>query len=333
MWGSIHCAHALLQVGRACSKSTPKPMTELPSAASLVAAIQHHKQRVMETYAQEGMSAKLARSLHDLALLCTIFGHLPPLRLSCIRSLMVPAYSGPCLNPDCKLGDTCNGNQLKPTPQHGLHMHLPHHKNENRWKRASISFDVPQELAELLKLHVSKGWEILTIYNGAEDACHVFVDGKGHPFTSSNFTMYWNKLVHAMGLPAFSPSQCRQIFVTERRSDVKVSGPNERGAAMVMGHSVAQWDKWYDLTFHARQAQEAVNAMTSWRVAMLASMQPQQQASSAQQPHKLPCDEPQPHPLAALLHGSAASPSATVPPSSLAMPMVLDEEDILVDID
>ena len=37
---------------------------------------------------------------------------------------------------------------------------------------------------------------------------------------------------------------------------------------MVMGHSEQQW-RWYDMQFHPRLAQNAVNSMQLWRTAML----------------------------------------------------------------
>ena len=43
---------------------------------------------------------------------------------------------------------------------------------------------------------------------------------------------------------------------------------------MVMGHSVKQWDKWYDMRYHPRMAQNAVDSMQSWRAAMLQSRTP-----------------------------------------------------------
>ena len=40
---------------------------------------------------------------------------------------------------------------------------------------------------------------------------------------------------------------------------------------MVMGHSMKQWVKWYDMQFHPRLAQNAVDGMQSWRAALLQS--------------------------------------------------------------
>ena len=39
--------------------------------------------------------------------------------------------------------------------------------------------------------------------------------------------------------------------------------------ATVMGNSVAQWDRAYDLGMRSRETQAAVDAMPAWRQAML----------------------------------------------------------------
>ncbi len=66
-----------------------------------------------------------------------------------------------------------------------------------------------------------------------------------------------------------NPSMCRQVFVDERASDSAAAGPSNQGAAMVMGHNEQQWRNWYDMQFHPRLAQNAVNSMQLWRTAML----------------------------------------------------------------
>ncbi len=65
-----------------------------------------------------------------------------------------------------------------------------------------------------------------------------------------------------------NPSMCRQVFVDEKASNSAAAGPSNQGAAMVMGHSKQQW-RWYDMQFHPRLAQNAVNSMQLWRTAML----------------------------------------------------------------
>ena len=66
-------------------------------------------------------------------------------------------------------------------------------------------------------------------------------------------------------------SMCRQVILDERQSRSAAAGSSNQGAAMVMGHSNQQCDKWYDMQYHPRVAQNAVDGMQSWRAAMLQS--------------------------------------------------------------
>ena len=159
-----------------------------------------------------------------------------------------------------------------------MRMIFRHHKNEQKWKRAVIQFDVPSELAELLQAYLGGPRQALLQYHLLiGDTCdHVFMDMHGRAFDGSVFTTYWQSMMRRLGAPALNPSICKQIFVSERQSDNAAPGPSSRGAAMIMGHSVRQWHDWYDLSFHARLAQDAVNAMQVWRVAMLRSAIPDQ---------------------------------------------------------
>ena len=74
-------------------------------------------------------------------------------------------------------------------------MQLPHHKNEAKWGRAAISFNLPQDLAVVMDLYISKGHKLLTEYIGLDNVCHVFVDRKGRPFLDTNLTIYWDKML------------------------------------------------------------------------------------------------------------------------------------------
>lgn len=257
------------QVGLAIPKPV-KSARDLPTAKTLLTTIVQQRLAVLKAIQETGMTAALARTLHDVTLGSTVFGYLPPIRISCIRSLVLPGYDGACHKPDCIQDSSCHGNQLQLTSNGALHMHLPHHKNEGAWGRAPISFTLPKDLAVIMMLHISQGHKLLTEYIGQETECHVFVDRQGRPFSESNLTIYWDRMLVSMGLnPPISPSLCRQVFVHERRSAERVEGPSDRGAAMVMGHSLAQWSKWYDLDFHSRESQQAVDAMATWRDQLL----------------------------------------------------------------
>ena len=291
--------------------SLPKPVktaSTLPSAKALVTVIHKKRLAVLAAIQETGMTAALARALHDVALACTIFGYLPPIRISCVRGLVLPSYAGKCHKEDCILGPSCHGNQLLRTSTGALHMHLPHHKNEAKWGRAAISFNLSQDLDVVMDLHISKGHKLLTDYIGIENVCHVFVDRQGRPFTDSNLTNYWDRMLVSMGLNTpISPSLCRQVFVHERRSAERVPGPCDRGAAMVMGHSLAQWSKWYDIDFHKRESQQAVDAMSTWRHSLLSSPdQPAQlQQTTAPQLAPLPQAPTSPEPGPSSQHDAA----------------------------
>ncbi|KAL3141509.1 hypothetical protein ABBQ32_005070 [Trebouxia sp. C0010 RCD-2024] len=98
------------------------------------------------------------------------------------------------------------------------------------------------------------------------------MDMHGRGFVAAAvLTLYWQKWLVSRGGVPMNPSMCRQVFVDERQSDSATAGPSNQGAAMVMGHSVKQWDKWYDMQYHPRLAQNAVDGMQSWRAAMLQS--------------------------------------------------------------
>ncbi|KAL3160029.1 hypothetical protein ABBQ38_010414 [Trebouxia sp. C0009 RCD-2024] len=57
-------------------------------------------------------------------------------------------------------------------------------------------------------------------------------------------------------------------------SDSARAGPSNQAAAVVMGYSVKQGDKRYDMHYHPRLAQNAVDGVQSWRTAMMQSYTP-----------------------------------------------------------
>ena len=79
------------------------------------------KQQAEHAYVYEGASLLACRQLYDAVLSCTMFGYLPPVRLSCIRSMTHPSYSGPRLHPDCKL-QGCRGNRVVIEREHPLQL-------------------------------------------------------------------------------------------------------------------------------------------------------------------------------------------------------------------
>ena len=248
------------------------------SAADLVHLIHRAEQQSQAQMQQQGVTVETSRDIHDAALAAMTFSHLPPIRLSCIRSLVVPTYAGHCLHLDCK-EPSCQGNRLYTVSESPLLMRikLPHHKNARKWGKAVIVFDLPSDLAQLMHTYLGEARKALLDYHLLiGDTCpYVFMDMHGRGFLDAAvLTLYWQKWLVSRGGVPMNPSMCRQVFVDERQSHTAAAGPSNQGAAMVMGHSIKQWDKWYDMQYHPRMAQNAVDGMQSWRAAMLQSHTP-----------------------------------------------------------
>lgn len=132
-------------------------------AADLVKIITTAREAVEASMQAHGFTVANSKQLHDVALGCTCFGYLPPIRLVCIRTLVHPWYMGKCMYEDCKRGSSCHGNKLViiSTNPPKMHMHLPHHKNEGAWASDVIYLELPHELATLLYSYHSM-WPMLT---------------------------------------------------------------------------------------------------------------------------------------------------------------------------
>ena len=270
---------------RAAHPIPKKSMAELTAQGrwmapkDLVRVLDLVKRNAEEKLILQGWNLNTARLMHDAALVCCMFGYMPPIRLSCLRTLLCPEYLGGCPHPDCTRPE-CKGNRLvvlNASPA-VVEMHLPHHKNEGKWDGAAIDFRVPPEVAEVLLSYLSAGHALLSsklnMPNGA-NLPYVFMSNKGKPFCSCSLSTYWQALLSAAGgAKHLPPSRLRHIFVDERRSIDSAPGPADRGAAMIMGNSEAMWDRIYDTRFHEREAQHAIDNMASWRQHLLQSQVP-----------------------------------------------------------
>ena len=67
--------------------------------------------------------------------------------------------------------------------------------------------------------------------------------------------------------------------MSERESCDRAAGPDNAGAALIMGNSESQWRRSYDLSHTRRETQQAVAAMGSWRAAMLGRAEPDEAGS------------------------------------------------------
>ena len=267
----------LLQVSHELATPTLDPDTLAAAgkwlpAAELVQLLHRAETQSQLDWQRYGPSVTRARDVHDAVLGCCMLSYLPPLRASCLRTMTVPAYQGPCKHPDCHR-PSCEGNKLYVVNNSPvlMCMKFPHHKNESKWHRAVIEFNVPDELAELLYMYLEGPRKALLEYHLliGQSCDTVFMDKHGRAFDSSVFSTHFQNRMRSQGGPALNPTICRKIFVTERQSAEAVAGPSARGAAMVMGHSLRQWHEWYDLDFHTRLAKDAVAAMRHLRHALL----------------------------------------------------------------
>jgi hypothetical protein len=207
--------------------------------------------------------------------------HMPPCRLAVIKSLLHPAFNGRklCLDPDCKEPDTCFGNHIKvigglvrdaqdpgsssavtPHTARAITFHAPHHKTEHRGF-APIEFKLPEgELTDLLLLHIEEGHKLLTQATG-DECVSLFVTRTGKPFSDSNFTQYWDKVMTSAPpeLSYFPPVLARTVFVEDYTSATGRPPNMWDGAAAIMGNSVPTWEACYNPSARKRRAQQAVD--------------------------------------------------------------------------
>ena len=99
-------------------------------AGTVVRVLESFRLKVLSTLPSFGdCNPTQAKQLHDACLANTMFGYLPPVRVSCLRRLQMPS-SNACLDVDCRI-PSCKGNRLE-VKHDGLFMVLPHHKNQKR---------------------------------------------------------------------------------------------------------------------------------------------------------------------------------------------------------
>ena len=239
-------------------------------APDLLALLVQQKASAESLYAGEGaLMPAGARQLHDVALLCMMFGWLPPPRSSCIRTLCPPWHAGPCPDGDCRKPN-CRGNRIfvKGTgDSRTLRMQLPHHKTARVW--GTIEYDLPAELSVLVCLYLCQAYMVLRDDLGGQHP-FMFMDKKGHAFNDSSFSLHYKSALQGMGGAAMSPHRLRNVFVVARMQ--RATAPMDReGAAYCMGHDEAQWHLTYDLSSVQRKGQAAIDGMAAWRMEMLQS--------------------------------------------------------------
>ena len=101
-------------------------------AASLVAMIDEFARAAVAKAPARGECIHFAaRDLHDACLVSCMFGHLPPVRLVCLRTLQVPG-SPKCLVAGC-IRKHCRGNILEVQSSGALNMVFSHYKVDQKY--------------------------------------------------------------------------------------------------------------------------------------------------------------------------------------------------------
>ena len=241
-------------------------------AAELLGLLVQQKASAECLYSGQGVLLPAgARQLHDVALMCMMFGWLPPPRSSCIRTLCPPWHTGPCPHEDCRKPD-CWGNRIfvsGPADSRTLRIQLPHHKTAKVW--GPIEYDLPADLSVLVCLYLCKAYRVLRDDLGGQHP-HMFMDKKGQAFQQTSFNLYFKSALLGMGGAAMPPHRLRHVFVVARMTRAGAEAPRDtEGAAYCMGHEAKQWDLTYDLSSLQRKGQAAIEGMAAWRREVLQS--------------------------------------------------------------
>lgn len=224
-----------------------------------------------------------ARKVHDAVLASFNFGYLPPIRPSCICSIVHPSFIGTnslqsCSAAGCKVRG-CQGNHLEHLGGKDFKLVLPHHKNQSKWGNQVICFNLPMEMGELLATYCFKVWPYLRANNSVTT---LFMTRKGTAMSPKQLCGYWKRMLADAGTSGhFPPRMLRHIFTTHRLEHPEVPGPSNEHAAVVMGNSVEAWVKHYHRNHQNWAAQEAVDNMAVYRAAVLRQVQRHQAAVDA----------------------------------------------------
>ena len=256
------------------------------TAPQLVAAIAAFHKRtehllLVAILTEQVITQALCRQVHDACLAMTLFGWLPPLRLSCVAGLTLDGAG--CAARDCSVPG-CLGNRLQLPVSGGqslCSMHLPHHKTEHRTGNAIVVERLPADLSWMLEKYVR--FCRPTLVSKVKPARSVFLSVTGLSLSPSALSTYFKAVIlPALGLSAlhFPPVLLRHIFVCQRLDEVDTAaaavGPVHDDAALAMGNSVRMWQRAYHLNRDSTGVSRSVNAMPGWRASMLAQAAQQQ---------------------------------------------------------
>lgn len=200
--------------------------------------------------------------------------HLPPPRLSVLRTALHPSRvgEGPCPDPNCKAhlrGVTCLGNRFEvgvapgeggAPPSMAVTYVAVHHKNSSREGHSSpMSFSLPHAsvLTDLVGIHIKEGHAVLSA-GAPKPSPFLFRDRQGRPFTPATLCYWWGSLMAGQHgpvggpFPDFTPSRGRNLFVSSYMKATGLDAPMDwAAAATYMGNSLKQWREYYGPKVHA----------------------------------------------------------------------------------
>lgn len=202
-----------------------------------------------------GISTAVANKLLT-GFLCALTSgtFLPPIRPSCVATMLIPmdeaaAASRQCMHPDCLYPDACSGNRLYWADDACMHLvaTFAHHKTVSAARGGPITFELPPRVNEVAVLYLKHAHPILTASSDEAAARYVFVRPRGDPLTAESYADWWKRRVLGDKGWDISPQLCRHIFVTEVMEAIQDGrpAPDPEGAAEIMGNSVATWHSSY----------------------------------------------------------------------------------------
>ena len=212
------------------------------------------------------VTGALARRHHDVTLAMTLFGYLPPLRVSCVGALTVPGGDS-CEDADCS-DAACRGNRLTRGAGGALGIHLAHHKTEGLSGRPLVLASLHEELGAQLAQYLQHCRPVLALPHSPGN---VFLSATGRALSPAAFSVYWqSRVLPQLGLGhlRFPPRTLRHIWVDERLGALEQAGragPSDEDAALCMGNSVRTWHSRYHLDRDRAKLRRCVAAMPAWR--------------------------------------------------------------------
>jgi hypothetical protein len=269
-------------------------LTKMPSLHELVQRQEQYVQRAMAHYktACTCQAVKLVHSLDMMkaALLSCMYGHMSPLRISCLITCKHPRYANtPCKGFACNKAGCC-GNRLVKQADGTYEFDLPHHKTEQAGHAGQdpIVFKLPSTLHPIMAFYTEIVWPhmVNTQLGGlavgslhyASNVHHLFFSHKTKmPLDFAAVNKLFKEMLFEMGVPDnkhFPPRNLRHVWVsTMKDGDLEgQSLPNLYGQAAIMGHSHLQWDgQTYNRAMKRARMDKAVEAMPATRQALLST--------------------------------------------------------------